>query len=399
MYIRSLFVKTLLTTAVILVLAAGSMADWQWGDGFKMHRPQLPDEAGWDVNATWPFLTADDWLCIGTGPVAEIHFWGSWQHGIEGSLDAFNLKIFSDIPADPPQIPYSRPGELLWQLRVPIAEVIVRPIATDDVEGWYGPNSGEVFWSDHNEYFQYNVYLPNQDWFLQEEGTIYWLGIGAEVALPQENSWGWKSTDNHWNDGGVWGVDDPPYTWIELLEPAWVYTPGDVDGSGWMDINDLIYMIDWLEQGGPPPPCGPIPNTDPPFYPCADLDGDCDNDLDDAALIVEGNPGWCPDFPPPGFEISMDLAFVISDGSDNCCLRPIRGNIDYDYGDAVDISDLVYLVDFMFNAGPVPLCMQEADVDCTGGGAPVDIADLVFLVDFMFNGGPTPCRCDCANCP
>ena len=26
------------------------MADWVPADGHKMHYPQLPDEAGWDVN-------------------------------------------------------------------------------------------------------------------------------------------------------------------------------------------------------------------------------------------------------------------------------------------------------------------------------------------------------------
>ncbi len=44
----------------------------------------------------------------------------------------------------------------------------------------------------------------------------------------------------------------------------------------------------------------------------------------------------------------------------------IRGNVDYDIGDAIDISDLVYLVDYMFNQGPAPLCWPEANVDGNG---------------------------------
>lgn len=57
-------------------------------------------------------------------------------------------------------------------------------------------------------------------------------------------------------------------------------------------------------------------------------------------------------------------------------------------GEGPDISDLIYLVDYMFNGGPLPPVMEEADVD--GSGGDIDIADLVYLVDYMFNSGPEP---------
>lgn len=63
------------------------------------------------------------------------------------------------------------------------------------------------------------------------------------------------------------------------------------------------------------------------------------------------------------------------------------GDIDH-AGDGVTISDLVYLVDYMFLGGPPPPILEAADVD--GSGGPIDIADLVYLVDYMFNGGPAP---------
>ena len=77
----------------------------------------------------------------------------------------------------------------------------------------------------------------------------------------------------------------------------------------------------------------------------------------------------------------------------DCCLPPIRGNVDYDPGDAIDISDLVYLVDYMFNSGPEPPCLSESDIDASGGESPIDISDLVYLVDYMFSGGPEPVEC------
>ncbi len=63
-----------------------------------------------------------------------------------------------------------------------------------------------------------------------------------------------------------------------------------------------------------------------------------------------------------------------------------RGDLDCS-GD-INIADLVYLVDYMFNDGPEPDPYQIGNVD--GLGVFIDIADLVYLVDYMFNSGPPP---------
>lgn len=65
----------------------------------------------------------------------------------------------------------------------------------------------------------------------------------------------------------------------------------------------------------------------------------------------------------------------------------VCGNIDEDPGGAIDISDLVYLVDWMFTDGPEPVALMSAD--CNGDGEN-DISDLIWLVDYMFTGGPHP---------
>jgi len=80
----------------------------------------------------------------------------------------------------------------------------------------------------------------------------------------------------------------------------------------------------------------------------------------------------------------------------SCCIAD-RGNIDGGPDDgtlanSLDIEDLVYLVDFMFRAGPSVVCFEEADIDGSGE-EPLDIEDLVFLVDFMFRAGPPPLPC------
>lgn len=73
-----------------------------------------------------------------------------------------------------------------------------------------------------------------------------------------------------------------------------------------------------------------------------------------------------------------------------CCIG-IRGNIDNDPDQIIDIEDLVYMVDFQFRGGPFPECVDEANVDAMGM---VDISDLVYLVDYQFRGGNEPVSCD-----
>ena len=93
---------------------------------------------------------------------------------------------------------------------------------------------------------------------------------------------------------------------------------------------------------------------------------------------------------------TLDRDFVL----DVCRRMGADAVVDYDGGDVIDISDLVYLVDYMFTGGPAPQCWEEANVDGSGpinppldGPADIDISDLVYLVDFMFTGGPPPAPC------
>jgi hypothetical protein len=208
-----------------------SDCDWQPGDPYKMHFPQLPDEAGWDVNATQPLVLADDWKCSETGWVKDFHFWGSWKNGIEGEILTFVLSIHSDIPADPPAIPYSRPGVTLWEREITAFDFV--PIDPPSMEGWYDPSTGEVIPNDHQAYFQYNICLDEPDWFMQEEGTIYWVNISAIIADPTGTQWGWKSTLDHWNDDAVWAFWGE-LNWIDIWEP---YVSNPI-------VNDFTIQID-----------------------------------------------------------------------------------------------------------------------------------------------------------
>ncbi len=103
-------------------------------------------------------------------------------------------------------------------------------------------------------------------------------------------------------------------------------------------------------------------------------------------------------YPPAGewlWSTGYDLYAPTWDGPHcftiaSCCKA--RGDIDHSGVLPIDIADLVYLVDYMFNLGPEPWCLEEGNVDAIGGEL-IDIADLVYLVDYMFNSGPEPPPC------
>lgn len=202
------------------------LADWNPGDGHKMHFPQLPDENGWDVCATyiaeeqWGIALADDWKCSESGPVTDIHFWGSWKNGFEGTITSFWIAIHEDIPKNPPNIPYSRPGKTLWEREFRTWKIVAKD---SPAQGWYCVETGEYIPNDHNRYFQYNI-VNISDPFVQKEGTIYWLSISAQVKKAEPGTtqplWGWKSSADHWNDDAVWAhwfeLD-----WVDLYEPPY----------------------------------------------------------------------------------------------------------------------------------------------------------------------------------
>ena len=76
-----------------------------------------------------------------------------------------------------------------------------------------------------------------------------------------------------------------------------------------------------------------------------------------------------------------------SDTSDECF-----SIISYVYGDAngnrkVDVVDVVHLINYLFNEGPVPTPMAAGDPN---GDCKVDVVDVVYLINYLFGEGPAP---------
>jgi hypothetical protein len=215
---------TIFTVGIALLLGAAgaAYADWEPGDPYKMHFPQLPDPNGWDVNATVPLVLADDWMCTETGAVSDVHFWGSWQNDVIGQIVNAHLSIHADVPAGD-QNPFSHPGALLWSWDVEPTLIGTEPASP---QGWFDPASGQFEKPNHSLWFQYNI-VNIPDPYIQQVGTIYWLDISVTTT---GGTWGWKTSLNHFNDDAVWSSGG---SWAELVDPltaesldlAFVITP------------------------------------------------------------------------------------------------------------------------------------------------------------------------------
>jgi hypothetical protein len=73
----------------------------------------------------------------------------------------------------------------------------------------------------------------------------------------------------------------------------------------------------------------------------------------------------------------------------------ICGDADGSGGDpAVDIDDVVFLINYIFASGPQPEPIEAGDADCSGGDPAVDIDDVVYLINYIFGGGYAPCDTD-----
>ncbi|MCK4626866.1 MAG: hypothetical protein KAV00_16260, partial [Phycisphaerae bacterium] len=225
-------VKTILMLSAVLMFVAGpAAADWDPGDPYKMHWPQLPDlEYGLDVLAgpmspyggmdVYEKFLADDFLCTHTGPITEIHVWGSYWE--DRRMDPpvpplFNLVIYSDIPAHQSPTGYSMPGDPLWNAYLPAT--VERVYAEGVMEEFFDPNQDAIIGSD-TVVWQYNFFIDEAEAFIQDEGEIYWLGLHhsydlngdgivdiMDMGVLMENwpwAYGWKTSQDHFNDGAVW---------------------------------------------------------------------------------------------------------------------------------------------------------------------------------------------------
>ncbi len=231
------------------------MGHWVPEDGWKMHYPQNPDPRGWDV-CFRRMVVADDFECIESGAVTDIHFWISWKNDLVDEVLGWTVSIYSDAN--------SQPGQELWRFKRGKIELRQEQ---PSLQGWLCPclnnESDKVIPENHTWYALVNI-TEIEDPFTQKEAEVYWLVIRANATLyesprPQPEV-GWKTSVDQWGSPALWRqwplsssdawlpVTSPDVTSIKLHHMAFVINGedtqvlmdfGDVEETRCNDINSV----------------------------------------------------------------------------------------------------------------------------------------------------------------
>lgn len=195
-------------------------ADWPNENPTKwVQYPEITN--GFDVLATAPMMLADDFLCLNSGPITDVHIWGSWWQDRPTNA-IFQISFWSDVPTNQFN-PYSHPGVVLWSTNFFPTQYIVSNWGETVNENFYDPNTGLLMGPD-TQLFQYNFAVDPGAAFFQEQSNVYWLAVSVFGLDTNNFLFGWKSSTEQWNDDAVFGSilpGDPfPLFWEPLHYPG-----------------------------------------------------------------------------------------------------------------------------------------------------------------------------------
>jgi hypothetical protein len=63
----------------------------------------------------------------------------------------------------------------------------------------------------------------------------------------------------------------------------------------------------------------------------------------------------------------------------------LRGDANGD--GAIDLADVVYLINYLYKSGLVPVPAEAGDANCDGT---VDVGDVVLLINYLYKNGAAP---------
>ncbi len=257
----------------------------------------------------------------------------------------------------------------------------------------------------------YQVEIPNA--YLNQEYFYQFWAVGGTL-------------DYYWNQytGSLpWGMNFNGGTTGTITgTPTWMDPAKDVDTNAiWVELLDsgdpeqlgdtiLLYIYTYRYGAEPPeldsigaktitqgenlnfPVTSSDPNGTDPDLICIDMP-------ENSTFTDYGDGTGEFDFNPALAQVGDHVVlFIASDGelADSEYVAITVNEFGYICGDAngsgaVDIDDVVFLINYIFGGGPAPDPLAAGDADCSGG---IDIDDVVYLINYIFGGGPAPCDPD-----
>jgi hypothetical protein len=263
------------------------------------------------------------------------------------------------------------------------------------------------------------VYCPSDapyTLFTSQVGNLY-----PKMSDDFEADNGWSVTNDPTLVAGQWergvptnnGRGDPP---ADYDGSGQCYVTGngdgvDVDGgatsliSPSFDVSGIIARVSYArwysnETGGDP-------NNDVMEVYVSNNDGSSWSPVETVGPVDQASGGWfvhsffVNDFVTPSAQTRV--RFVASDLNDASTVEAAVDDFNvslfaceppYICGDAddnelVNISDAVYMVNYIFGSGIAPQPLEAGDVNCD---QIANISDAVYLIAYIFGGGPAPCE-------
>ncbi|HXR03568.1 MAG TPA: hypothetical protein VN836_02545 [Verrucomicrobiae bacterium] len=216
---------------------------------------QPPNPTGYDVLNSGPWVLADDFICTNSGPITDIHIWGSWLNDNHGTITNFWLGIYDDVPVNPNN-PNSHPGNLLWSESFPIGQFAESQFGPSQ-EQFLDPGSGSIgaiTGTDTNIW--YYCFYPTNPFFQTGTNTApktYWLAAYAQVSSVAGSGppaqYGWKTTFTVQHDTSV---HEPWPGSIPGTNSNWVPTAYQPPAGGQV-LLDLAFKLETTNNPPPPP--------------------------------------------------------------------------------------------------------------------------------------------------